>query len=174
MTKLGVSAIDPLQTLRGVVTMCAMRWPPIFVAFAFLCLPGCSADYPLKAFFEGGKLLFDGAKKHWYFGRTGSCPKYFSVQTESGETVWRIESAQYVSDCKLFPVAYGVVPKGWETVVPVKPLKSGELYVLKGRGSDSYHGAFRYRERKVISVENEPELASQFPNPPYEWNEATQ
>jgi hypothetical protein len=151
-----------------------MRWPTIFIAMACLSLGGCSADYPLKAFFKNGKLYFDGAEKDWFFGRTGFCPEYFSVQTQSGETVWRIETDLYPSDCKLFPVAYGIAPKGWETVVPVQPLKSGELYVLKGEGGDKYHGAFRYQERKVASVENEPELASQFPDPPYEWNEASE
>lgn len=150
-----------------------MRWPTIFVAMACLSLAGCSADYPLKAFFKDGKLYFDGAERDWFFGRTGFCPEYFSVQSQSGETVWRIETDLYPSDCKLFPVAYGIAPKGWETVVPVKPLKSGELYVLKGEGGDRYHGAFRYRERKVVRVENEPELASQLPDPPYEWNEAS-
>lgn len=151
-----------------------MRWPTIFVAMACLSLAGCSADYPLKAFFKDSKLYFDGAERDWFFGRTGFCPEYFSVQSQSGETVWRIETDLYPSDCTLFPVAYGIAPKGWETVVPAKPLKSGELYVLKGEGGDRYHGAFRYREGKVISVENEPKLASQFPDPPYEWNEASE
>ena len=151
-----------------------MKWPRIFVATAFLALSGCTADYPLRAFFKDGKLYFDGAGKDWFLGRTGVCPEYFSVQTQSGETVWRIETDLYPSKCKFFPVAYGIAPKGWNTVVPVKPLKSGELYVMKGQGGDAYHGAFRYRERRVLNVENEPELARKFPDPPYEWNEASE
>jgi hypothetical protein len=151
-----------------------MRWPTVFAAIACLSLVGCSADYPLKAFFKDGKLYFDGAEKDWFFGRTGFCPEYFSVQSQSGETVWRIETDLYPSECRLFPVAYGFAPKGWEIVVPAKPLKSGELYILKGEGGDAYHGAFHYRERRQLNVENEPELAKKFPDPPREWSDATE
>jgi hypothetical protein len=146
-----------------------MRWSATFLALACLSLSGCSADYPLKASFRDGKLYFDGAEKDWFFGRTGFCPRYFSVQSETGETVWRIETGLYPSECKLFPVAYGQTPKGWETVVPAKALKSGGLYILNGQGGDAYHGAFRYRERRQLSVENDPELARKFPDPPYTW-----
>lgn len=75
------------------------------------------------------------------------------------------------SKCALFPLAYGVPPKGWGNVVPAEPLKSGELYMIKGDGGDAYHGAFRYRENLVLSVENEPELARDFPDPPYQWSD---
>jgi hypothetical protein len=148
-----------------------MRRSKIFVAMACLSVFGCSADYPLKAFFKAGQLYFDGAERDWFFGRAGFCPEYFSVQKKSGETVWRIgrvpqiEADGSVSQCKLFPVAYGIVPKGWENVVPAEALEPGELYVLKGEGGDAYHGAFRYRERRMLSVENEPELARKFPDP---------
>jgi hypothetical protein len=134
-----------------------------------LGLVGCSADYPLKALFKDGKLYFDGAKKDWFFGYTGFCPRYFSVRAQSGETVWRIETDLSPSECQLFPVAYGIAPKGWRHVVPAKPLKSNQLYVLNGRGGDTYHGAFRYRERRVFSVENDAGLAHKLPDPPYDW-----
>lgn len=134
-----------------------------------LLLSGCSADYSLRAFFMHGKLYFDGAKKDWFFGRTGFCPRYFSVRAQSGETVWRIETDLYPSECKLFPVAYGIAPKGWRVVVPAKALKSGQLYVINGQGGDAYHGAFRYREQRVLSVENDAELARELPDPPYDW-----
>lgn len=146
-----------------------MRFPMVFVALACWSLGACSADYPLKAFFKDGKLYFDGAKKDWFFGRTGFCPSYFSVRAQSGETVWRIETDLSPSDCELFPVAYGIAPKGWEAVVPAKPLKSGQLYVVNGEGGDAYHGAFRYRERRVLSVENDAGLARELPAPPYNW-----
>ena len=145
-----------------------MRWPKLIVAIACLSVFGCSADYPLKAFFKNGKLYFDGAENNWFFGRTGFCPEYFLVRKKSGETVWRIGRVPQIGadgrelQCNLFPVAYGVVPNGWEDVVPANKLRSGELYVLKGEGGDAYHGAFFYRERRVLSVENEPELARSF------------
>lgn len=135
---------------------------------AVLALGGCSADYPLKAVVKSGKLYFDGADRHWFFGRTGFCPSYFAVQTQSGETVWRIKNDLSPADCELFPVEYGIAPKGGITVVPAQPLRSGELYVLHGTGGDSYHGAFRYRERRLVSVENDPELARKFPPSFYE------
>jgi hypothetical protein len=151
-----------------------MKWSTSFAVLTSLLLTGCSADYPLKAVFTDGKLYFVGAKKDWFFGRTGFCPSYFSVREQSGKTVWRIETDLSPSECELFPVVYGVAPKGWKTVVRAALLKSGELYVLNGQGGDSYHGAFRYRERRVLSVENEPELARKFPDPPYDWQRHNQ
>ena len=141
---------------------------------ACLSLSGCIADYPLKAFVKDGKVYFDGAGWDWFLGRTGFCPKYFSVQSQSGETVWRIEPNHQIAECKLFPVAYGIAPEDWGSVVSAKPLKSGELYLLKGQGGDSYHGAFRYRERRAVSVENDAELSHKFPDPPYVWNDVTE
>ena len=146
-----------------------MRWPTVFVAIACLSLVACTPDYPLKAFFKDGKLYFDGARKDWFFGRTGFCPQYFSVRAQSGETVWRIETDLAPSECELFPLAYGTAPKGWKALVRAKPLKSGQLYVVNGQGVDHYHGAFRYRERRVLSVDNDAELARQLPDAPYDW-----
>lgn len=148
-----------------------MRWSALLAGVAVMMLGGCSADYPLKAVFKSGKLYFVGAEKHWFFGRTGFCPSYFSVRAQSGHTVWRIETDLSPSDCELFPIAYGIAPKGWRTVVPAKPLKSGEGYVLNGSGGDRYHGAFRYREQRLLSVENDSELARKFPDPHYEWED---
>ena len=136
----------------------------LWTAGACLLLSGCSADYPLRAFFKHGKLYFDGAENDWFFGKTGFCPSYFTVVSQSGEIAWRIETDLYPSECKLFPVAYGEVPTGWRATVPARPLKSGQLYILHGSGGDRYHGAFRYRERKVLSVENDLKLAREFPD----------
>lgn len=138
--------------LRHVPTL---RWTTGFAALAGLMLTGCSFDYPLKAVFMNGKLNFVGAMDEWFSGRTGFCPSYFSVRSQAGVTVWRIETELPPSDCELFPLAYGVAPKGWKAVVPATPLKPGERYVLRGEGGDSYHGGFRYHERRVLSLEND-------------------
>ncbi|MEG3180103.1 hypothetical protein [Sphingomonas sp. LT1P40] len=136
------------------------RW--LFLILTFPALAACSADYPLKAYFKAGKLYFDGDGKDWFFGKTGFCPSYLKVWTETGDIVWQIETDNGPVDCKIFPVAYGSLPKGWKAIVAAKPLQSGELYVIKGDGGDAYHGAFRYREQRLLSVENQPEVARRF------------
>lgn len=93
-----VSVFQPLHTSRDQLRpskqrgiLCPMNWPKIFVAVVCLSLAGCKADYPLKAFVKDGHLYLDGAEHDWFLGRTGFCPKYLSVQSQSGETVWRVE-----------------------------------------------------------------------------------
>lgn len=141
-----------------------------FAVAVLLILGGCSFDYPLKAFFRGDQLYFDGAEKRWFQGRTGFCPDYLSVRLQSGATVWRIETDLPASDCRLFPVRYGSTPEGWTTVVPAQALRSGELYVVNADGGDDYHGAFHYREQRLLSVHNQPELARKLPRPPDKWD----
>jgi hypothetical protein len=141
----------------------------IAVSLVCLLLAGCSYDYPLKAVFTNGKLHFIGAGSDWFFGKTGFCPSYFSVRDQTGETVWRIETDLYPDECELFPLAYGDAPTGWRVVVPATPLRSGQRYILNAEGGDSYHGGFRYLERRQLSVENEPDLAFSLPAPAYEW-----
>jgi len=146
-----------------------MRSSWVCALLACVSLSACSADYPVKAVFISDKLSFVGAGDDWFFGESGFCPSYFSVRASSGETIWRIESDVSPVDCKLFPITYGVTPKGWRTAVAAGTLKSGELYIINGAGGDRYHGAFRYSERRVLSVDNEPETARDFKEPPYSW-----
>lgn len=143
----------------------------LIASTACILLAACSADYPVKAIFIDGKLHFVGAGKDWFFGETGFCPSYFSVRSSSGKTVWRIETDRPPSPCKIFPLSYGVAPEGWKTLVKAQALKTGRLYVIDGEGGDRYHGAFHYRERRLLSVKNDPELADTLPPPPYKWGE---
>ncbi len=140
-----------------------------WVLAAAVILSSCSADYPVNAVFLKGRLAFIGAGKGWFFGETGFCPSYFSVRDESGKTVWRIENATDNIKCEIFPIFYGVAPENWQSVVPAEPLKSGHLYIVNGAGGDQYHGAFRYRERRMLGVDNEPDTANRFEPPPYDW-----
>lgn len=144
-------------------------------ALCSLLLTGCSNDYPLKAVFRDGALHFIGASNHWFFGKTGYCPHEFSVRSETGRVVWHIRSERFIHPCDLFPLRFGEKPEEWFTVVPAGPLKSGERYIVYGWGGDTYHGAFRYEERRLRRVENDPEAAMNFP--PYsgwEWEEPNQ
>lgn len=129
-------------------------------------------DYPLKAVFRDGQLYFVGAENDWFFGDTGFCPDIVSARGESGRIVWQIETEKFIHPCDLFPLRFGSQPNDWKTVVPAAPLKSGELYIVSGEGGDMYHGAFRYEETRLRRVENDPEIAMDYP--PYyglEWGE---
>ena len=170
-----MTGIDRLQTLTSRHKFASGRWRAR-VARTFLgtlaaagILSSCSADYPVNAVFLEGRLAFVGAEKDWFFGETGFCPRYFSVRDESGKTVWRIENATDNVKCNIFPLFYGVVPEDWRPAVPAEPLKSGHLYIVNGAGGDQYHGAFRYRERRILGVTNEPDTAHRFERPPYDW-----
>lgn len=146
-------------------------WRIVFITvLCSLFLTGCSYDYPLKAVFREGELHFVAANNNWYFGDTGFCPNEVSLRSGTGQLVWQIATEDFIHPCNLFPLRVGDEPEGWSTVVPLQPLKSGELYIVSGWGGDSYHGAFRYEERWLRKVENDPDAAMDFP--PYygrEW-----
>ena len=148
-----------------------MKMAHVIPIIACVAAAACSASYPLRAVFINDAVHFVGAGDNWFFGRTGFCPAYFSVRSDAGATVWRIESNGGSAICEVFPIQYGVVPDDWVTIVDPEPLQSGVVYILNGDGGDRYYGAFTYYERLQRTLENDAGKAGSYLDPPFAWNE---
>ena len=119
---------------------------------SFLLLAGCSRSFPVEASFENGRIRFDAKEK------LNGCLYRFHIGAPDGETMWSVWGYFRSNPCDdLFPIFYGVVPKGLSERTTAKPLKEGITYRIEASDGDRYYGAFSYR--RTVVIENRPEIA---------------
>ena len=124
-----------------------MQWKPASAVLSALVLTACSYHFDLKVVELDGKIIFLAMDDQG----TG-CFSDFSVTNDAGQVMWHVEAAQYLPppcDDKL-PITYGVIPGGMTERVAAQPLRPEVLYKVEGWDGDSYSGAFRFRQERVI------------------------
>lgn len=124
-----------------------MRKKSASALLSALALTACSYHYGLKVVELDGKIAFVAMDDQG----TG-CFSDFAVTDNAGQIVWKVDAAQYLPPpCEdKFPIVYGVTPRGMTERMAAQPLRPGALYKVEGWDGDSYSGAFRFRQGRII------------------------
>lgn len=115
-------------------------------------LAACSYKYSVEAIFIDGELAFVNENTSPY------CLISFKFSNSMGAAMWEFDAEDgnrnAIKCSPQFPLSYGRAPKGAVTIIPARPLRSGELYTISGSDGTTLEGSFRYQIRRVTTIEN--------------------